>query len=309
MNFIVKKLLKITYQSWFPAGNLALSSVNRRKILKHGLHAATATPVAISAMLWSADNANAQQTRMANQARPVVIAQIVDTSASQQDVSKDFLIGSSAAWQDINDRGGIRGRKVTHMVLETDGTPQGAQNAWQLAQNNPACLVLSGCTADPLAMQVNTLVRNEKSSLAHVAPWLQNNSAELAAQTFAIFSTREEQITHALKSLSTLNTPNLAVVFASTVDRQQNLAGIRGVAAKLKLQLQEKDVIDNLMQAGSAINKSTAVVILFVGGTPELAQFTQGLDSQYRQRYIIALADVNLQVLQQLGSMRNTHLK
>ena len=306
MNFIVKKLLEITCQSWFPKGNLVLGSANRRKILKLGLHAASAAPVAISAMLWSANDAYAQSARIANQASPLVIAQIVDTSASQQDVSKDFLIGSRAAWQDINDRGGIRGRRVTHLVLETDGTPQGAQNAWQLAQSNPACLVLSGCTADPLAMQVNALAGDEKNTLAHVAPWLQNSSADLAAQTFAIFSTREEQIAHALKSLTTLNMASLAVVFATATDRQQNLVDIQRIASRLKLQLQEQVVQTNLVQAGNAITSSTAAVILFIGGTPELAQFIQGLDNQSRQRYVVALADVNLQVLQQLGSMRNT---
>jgi hypothetical protein len=45
---------------------------------------------------------------------------------------------------------------------------------------------------------------------------------------------------------------------------------------------------------------------LFVGGTPELAQFTQGLEKQSRQRYIVALADVNLQILMQMGAARNT---
>jgi ABC-type branched-subunit amino acid transport system substrate-binding protein len=306
MNFIVQKLLQITRRLWLSKPEVSLGSTHRRKILKHGLQAAAVAPVLISSMAWQADTAYAQQARSAAQLRPVAIAQIVDMSASQQDVSKDFLVGSRAAWQDINARGGVRGRNVTHWVLETDGTPLGAQNAWQLVQNNPACVLVSGCTADPLAMQVNTILRNEKNSIAHVAPWLQNSSAELAAQTFAIFSTREEQIAHALKSLTTLNMSTLAVVFATPADRLQNLADIQRIASKLKLQLQEKVVLDNLVQAGNSINSSTAAVILFVGGTPELAQFIQGLDNQARQRYVVALADVNLQVLQQLGSTRNT---
>jgi len=49
-------------------------------------------------------------------------AQRADFSGSQQDVPKDFLIGSRATWQDINSRGGIRARQVTHATVETDGT-------------------------------------------------------------------------------------------------------------------------------------------------------------------------------------------
>ena len=56
-------------------------------------------------------------------AKPVTVAQIVDTSTEQQDVSKDFLIGSRAAWQDINSKGGLRGRPVQHTSIEVDGTP------------------------------------------------------------------------------------------------------------------------------------------------------------------------------------------
>jgi hypothetical protein len=41
--------------------------------------------------------------------RSLTIAQLVDTSQEQQDVAKDFLIGSRAAWQDINLKGGLRG--------------------------------------------------------------------------------------------------------------------------------------------------------------------------------------------------------
>ena len=50
----------------------------------------------------------------------------------------------------------------------------------------------------------------------------------------------------------------------------------------------------------------TPAVLLFVGGTPELAEFTQGLEKQSRQRYIVALADVNLQTMLQMGAARNT---
>jgi hypothetical protein len=47
-------------------------------------------------------------------------------------------------------------------------------------------------------------------------------------------------------------------------------------------------------------------VLLFIGGTPELAEFTQGLQKQNRQRYVLALADINLNTLRQLGMTRNT---
>jgi hypothetical protein len=46
-------------------------------------------------------------------------------------------------------------------------------------------------------------------------------------------------------------------------------------------------------------------VLLFMGGTPELVQFTQGLERQARQRYVVALADVNLQTVKEMGGGRS----
>ena len=47
-------------------------------------------------------------------------------------------------------------------------------------------------------------------------------------------------------------------------------------------------------------------MLLFVGGTPELAEFTQGMQQQSRQRYVLALADINLGTLRQMGKTRHT---
>ncbi len=306
MKIIVKKAVEITRKLQLTTLNKTQTRSERRQFLIHGTHLAMARPAVLSTLAWSTGAAQAQNTRSAASARPMTIAQIVDVSPAQQDVSRDFLIGSRAAWQDINARGGIKGRGVNHLAIETDGSAQSLQAAWEQVQSNPQCVVLSGCAADPLANQVNGLMRNDKSGLANVAPWMQNSSVEVAPNTYAIFSTREEQIGHAIKSLSSLSINSLAVVFASKEDRQKNLLDIQRIAQKHNLGLQEIPLADSLVKVGQTINSATPAVVLFVGGTPELAQFTQGLDKQARQRFVVALADVNLQVLQQMTGSRNT---
>lgn len=76
--------------------------------------------------------------------RGLMVAQLVDFSSEQQDVSKDFLIGARAAWQDINAHGGIRGRRVEHVAVETDGTPASLRSALASLKKDPSCVVLSG---------------------------------------------------------------------------------------------------------------------------------------------------------------------
>ncbi|MEO7887618.1 ABC transporter substrate-binding protein [Polaromonas sp.] len=272
---------------------------SRRQLLQRaGLMAATAaTAAAIPA--WA-------QPGKAASSRGVVIAQVVDFSQGQQDVSKDFLIGSRAAWQDINLRGGIRGKQVQHLALETDGSPASVHTALDSVKDNPSCIVLSGSVGDPVASQIVALSRQGALGIPHAAPWLQNSSLEIDDKTFPIFAARQEQITYALKSLSSMGLKELGAIYATAQDYAAYHADVARIAVDMQLKLQPFKGTGDLRALGQKLTPSTPAVLLFVGGTPELAEFTQGIEKQARQRYIVALADVNLQTMLQMGAARNT---
>jgi len=238
--------------------------------------------------------------------RSVTIAQLVDVSQAQQDVSKDFLIGSRAAWQDINLRGGIRGRRVEHLTIEADATPVSVRAALDSVKNNPACIVMSGCAGDQLATAIVTLARQDGLNMAHVAPWLQNSITEIDDNTFPIFAARQEQIAHALKNLAVMGISEIGAIYGSKRDYAAYQTEVERVAAAMKLKIQAFQGQGDLRALGQKLTSKTPAVLLFVGGTPELAEFTQGLEKQARQRYVVALADVNLQTMQQMGAGRNT---
>lgn len=239
-------------------------------------------------------------------ARIVAVAQIVDSSPAQQDVSKDFLIGSRAAWQEINLRGGIRGKQIQHITLETDGTQGNARAALDAIKNNASYVVLSGSAGDALATQLVTLARQTDLNIAHAAPWLQNSSLELDDNTFPIFAARQEQIGHALKTLSVMGLSELGAIYGSAREQSLYQAEVQRIAASAKLNLQAFQAGGDLRLLGQKMTAKTPAVLLFIGGTPELAEFTQGLEKQARQRYIVALADVNLQTMMQMGAARST---
>lgn len=247
----------------------------------------------------------AQTSKSLAQKNPV-ITQVVDMSQAQQDVSKDFLIGSRAAWQDINLRGGIRGKQVQHMTLETDGTASNAKAALDSIKNNPSCVVLSGSAGDSLATQLVVEARQTGLNIAHAAPWLQNSSLEIDDNTFPIFAARQEQITHALKTLSVMGMSELGAVYGSAHDQNAYHLEVERIAATMQLRLQTFQASGELRVLGQKLTPRTPAVLLFFGGTPELAEFTQGLEKQARQRYIVALADVNLQTMLQMGAAKST---
>lgn len=272
------------------------SNFSRRQWLQHAslLTASVAVPG------W------AQPGKSSSSSRSVVIAQVVDFSQAQQDVSKDFLIGSRAAWQDINSRGGIRGRQVQHLAVETDGTPASLRTALDSVKNNSSCVAMSGSVGDEVASQIVALSRQDGFNMAHAAPWLQNSSLEVDDKTFPIFAARQEQIAYALKTLSVMGMKELGAVYGSARDHTAYHVEVERIAKDMQLKLQSFNGGGKLRLLGQQLTPDTPAVLLFVGGTPELAEFTQGLQKQARQRYIVALADVNLQTMLQMGAARST---
>ncbi|HSV54348.1 MAG TPA: twin-arginine translocation pathway signal protein, partial [Burkholderiaceae bacterium] len=165
---------------------------------------------------------------------------------------------------------------------------------------------LSGSAGDLVATQLVLQLQQQRLEIAHAAPWLQNSSLQADAQTFAIFAGRQEQIAHALKSLTVMGIQALGVVYASQQEQAAYREDVERIAASLQLKVVPFRPTTDLRQLGQQLNAATPAVLLFMGGTPELVQFTQGLEKQSRQRYVIALGDVNLQTLQQMGAARHT---
>jgi ABC-type branched-subunit amino acid transport system substrate-binding protein len=241
-----------------------------------------------------------------NSQRSPMVAQVVDSSNLTQDISKDFVVGSRTAWQEINASGGIRGQTIRHSVIETDGSAAQMNAAWTQLRSDTSCLASFGTCADGLATSFTLQSRSDSSELSHVAPWLQSASVEQGANTFSIFSNREQQIQHALKNMSTVGVDNIMVIYPSEAERRQNTQDIQRMAQSLKLALREMPVQADLTNQAKQISSTSTPLVLFVGGTPELVQFMRGWNPGKTLRYIIALADVNLQTAQQM--MGNRHV-
>lgn len=239
-------------------------------------------------------------------ARSVIAAQIVDTSTSQIDVSKDFLVGSRAAWQEINTHGGLQGSAVKHLVLEVDGSAASMRSAIETIKNEPQCVALFGTAGNRAASQLDGILGRELPELAHVAPWLQNVEAVASPSTFTIFASRQEQIAHAIKSLSVMGISRVGAVYGSAAEHAEYKADLQQVAKALNLAIVSYTTPGDLRDLAQSLNANSPRVLLFIGGTPELVRFSQGVEKQEVQRYIIAMSDVNLQSIQQMGMSRFT---
>ena len=273
-----------------------LTNEGRRRLLCAGigLAAGTTTP------LW------AQIKKGGNPSNTLTVAQLVDGSADQLDVSRDFLIGSRAAWRDINIKGGVKGRQVQHMVLDVDGTPASLKFAFESVRESAQCVALCGTTGDRAATRLIALIQKEKLEIAHVAPWLQSTDWALDDVTFPIFASRQDQISQAIKSLSVMGVPEIGVVYASRLEQEQYQRDVEQAGLRLKIALKSVKLTSDLSVMGQRLPADTPRILLFVGGTPELVQFLGGADQQARRHYVVALANVNLQTMMQMGATQRT---
>ena len=237
--------------------------------------------------------------------RTYTIAQVIDTSTAQQDVSKDIMIGSRAAWQDINAQGGVQGHQIRHATFEVDGTSQSVQTALQAISDDASCIAISAAAGERAAFELVTQIRKKSVFIANIAPWLQNSALAVDEKTFPIFAGRQEQIGHALRNLTEQGVRDVGAVYATEQDMNQYRDDIDRLAGSLKLKIRTFEAKGDVTGMGSRLTPDTPAILLFVGGTPEIISFMKGA-SALNQRYIVALADVNLQTLIQLGSQRKT---
>ena len=234
------------------------------------------------------------------------IVQIVDTSALQQDVSKDFLIGARAAWQSINRQGGLQGQPVRHVVMEVDGTEASARKAFLAAQSSSACLAISGTTGDVTSQLVTQWLQDQAIQLAHVAPWLQNSERQVGNKTFAICADRQTQISHAAAYWAGFGVKEFGVIYSSAFEQSAHRQEIERIGKELKIKMVHMPVQEDLQVQGQNLVASSPSVQIFIGGTPELIALVQGLERQKRIFVIMGLSDINLQAIRQLDIAKKT---
>lgn len=269
--------------------------LNRRRWVQRSLALAGAAWMAPA----MAQSASASRTAAAGGGtageRPAVVAQIVDLSATQQDVGRDFLVGSRTAWQDASFRNAGAGRRLQHLTLEVDGSAASIEAAWRRLEHDENCIAVCGSVGNTVSAALLELQARSQTAvpLPIVGPWLHHPPANHPVDAvFELFAGHEAQILHALRGLSSLGVRQFGVVYATPA--LQKIAQSHVAAAARTLQMGVQPV--------SA--EQTPAIVLFIGGTPELHAFVQQLRlPPGRQCYVVSLADVNLQVFAQMGGV------
>lgn len=256
----------------------------------------------LAAALGLPSVAGAQQRGM----RSLRVAQLLDVSPDQQDLSRDYATGVRLGVAELNQSG----RPWQLVTLESDGSAASlAQVAKRLREETDVAMLI-GTAGERLALASAATLRQEGLAIAQVGPWVADNSLDGDDSVFSLFASRETQLRRALQDLGSMGVRELAVVFAGPRERAALGAGIEELAARLSLR-----TVPLVAPAGTDLSTWAAtlpaaspVLQLFIGGAPELARFTQGLSQIGRQRYVVSLADVDMTTLLQMGPGKSVPL-
>jgi hypothetical protein len=225
---------------------------------------------------------------------------IADTSAQQIDVTKDFLVGARLAVMEANAGAKGRSRPVVLRTLDTDGSAKQVEAAWRATLASDAA-ALVGTVGDGLATRI-AWMNAQRDAMPHLAPWLLNSSAAASPNTWPAFASREQQIAHTMLTLQGMGMTQVGIVYATDRERGLYEAEFQRLMPTVQMHSKAWTGSGDTRSLGAQMRADAPAVLVFVGGTPELAGFCQGLAKQSRQRFVVGLADVDLATVHQMGT-------
>lgn len=249
----------------------------------------------------AAVNAHAAMTAVqpASTGAPLLMTQLLDVSANQQALSRDYATGFRLAFAELRRTSGL---SVQLRTVELDGSPAALREAIETVKNDPGQLALIGAVGESMALASFAQARQSGLDIAHVAPWLADSRFDHDTQLCALFASREDQIRYVLKDLASMGVAELGVLYPSRRHAAALLSGTNAVVDRLRIKASTLIVPDgqSLETYAAQLPASAPFFILFMGGDVELALFTRGMSGRGLKRYVVCLADVDTGTFLQL---------
>lgn len=234
-------------------------------------------------------------------ARTTRVVQLVDTAADQQELGRDYSTGFRVAFAEASRSGG---RLPELVSLPCEGTAAAARAALKTLADDPATLALVGTAGERLAALAVGEAQTLGLEMAHVAPWLPDTRFDADPRVLPLFASREVQLQRALASLASVGITEIGVVHGTAPADRALLGAVAAATGSLKLKTRSLAIPAGADAADVAarLPASAPTVLLFLGGAPELAVFTRGLERAGAQRYVVCLSDVDGALLEGLPS-------
>lgn len=220
------------------------------------------------------------------------LTQILDMSAAQQDLSRDYATGIRLAFAELRDAKLVLPQLA---VVETDGSAAAVHAAAQAAHQDSSQVALMGVAGESAAIRAITALREAKTELPVIAPWLSDSRFDADPSLALLFASRNQQIKHVLSHLALVGVSELGLVYPSAEAAAADAQSIAGLSRELKVQARvlQGPGDGQFERFGRTLPPGAPYFLVFLGGSLELAQFTSGLAQGRKPKYVICLSEVD----------------
>lgn len=268
------------------------------RITRRGLLQTAA--LAGAAPLWSGASAAQAQTRPGAAPQPAPrVTQLLDMSASQQELSRDYSTGVRLAFAELKQAQPLLPQLAT---VETDGSAASVADALRSVAQDASQLALLGTVGEALALQAVGHIQRENLQLAHIGPWLFDTRHDADTRLLTFFASREQQLRYALQSLAAAGVGELALAYPDARMAKEMAAATQALATGLGVKMRSiaPAAGQGLQDFAARLPAGTPFYLVFMGASVELAEFVRGLGTRGAQRLVVCLTGVDPTTFTQL---------
>ncbi len=233
------------------------------------------------------------------------LLQLVDAAAMQQELVRDYTTGWRLAWATRGPAApkGAGGPGPVLVTRPVDLQKPGALNeVVELLRQDPSIIGIAGSVGEGLAVQAIAATAAAKLRIAHIGPWMADARHDALDEVLSLFPSRAMQLRHAVAAVKGMGIDQAVVVYPGQREQQLYAGQIDANAQALGLRVATVSLNDRETwpQLTARVAKLAPSLLLFVGGTAELAVLSQAMAAQRLRCFVLSLSDVDHATLLQM---------
>jgi ABC-type branched-subunit amino acid transport system substrate-binding protein len=244
-------------------------------------------------------------------AADIVVGQVVDYASLDHDMSRDFVAGAKVYFDHVNTQGGINGRRIVHLVRDSDGDPRKSLALARELIAKDRADVLFGFVGEDLVSATLKSAEFKASRIALLAPV---SGAATAGPADRVFYTRASYAVEARKAVEQFRAHGLERFALLYVDTDYGRAVRQAIhdelrASRLALSMERPLRPDGQGAAAEAkaLGQLKPQVVIVVADALALAEVIKTYRPLDPGSLVVGLSMVNHETLLQISGPALAH--
>lgn len=248
---------------------------------------------------WFATVFAASFAMSAASANDIVIGQVAPLSGVLADTGREMVLGAKVYFEQVNEQGGIHGRKIRHVVKDDGYRVEETVRLTREVIDRDGAMALIGFAGTGNVAELLSQKVLEQANIALVAPYTGGEVLRTPFNPY-IFHIRAGYADEAegiVNQLAMLNMKRIGVMYQDDPFGRAGLAGVEAALKKRGLELAgtgayEKNT-DNVTEAVKALSKANPQAVVMISVNKSTAAFSKQMRSASTVAQLVNISVVN----------------